>query len=142
MNTKLTLSLDAEVIEKAKTYAKSQKQSLSQLIENYLKRLTLEYPEIDTPVSIVQEMSGIINLDEDLDCALSAQAVTGRLELVHFFHGLVERGLKVVDPLGVAVPVDGDEQVLLEIFDLVSEPLDFEFLEVGYFPDFFSVHYD
>ena len=67
MNTKLTLSLDAEVIEKAKTYAKSQKQSLSQLIENYLKRLTVEYPEIDTPVSIVQEMSGIINLDEDLD---------------------------------------------------------------------------
>lgn len=41
MNTKLSLSLDTELIEKAKTYAKSKKLSLSQLIENYLKKLTM-----------------------------------------------------------------------------------------------------
>ena len=67
MNTKLTLSLDAAVIEKAKIYAKNQNISLSQLVENYLKRLTIEYPDIDTPVSIVKEMSGIVDLDDDLD---------------------------------------------------------------------------
>ena len=67
MNTKLTISLDAEVIEKAKIYAKSQKLSLSQLIENYLKSLTMEHPDIETAVSNLEAMSGIVNLDEELD---------------------------------------------------------------------------
>lgn len=39
MDTKLTLKLDKEVIEKAKEYATSQKRSLSRLIESYLKTL-------------------------------------------------------------------------------------------------------
>ncbi len=41
METKLTLSLDQEVIAKAKTYAKLQKTSLSRLVENYFYLLTL-----------------------------------------------------------------------------------------------------
>ncbi len=40
MNTKLTLKLDSEVIEKAKIYASSQKRSLSKIIENYLKLIS------------------------------------------------------------------------------------------------------
>jgi len=40
MDTKLTLRLDKEVIDKAKEYASSQKRSLSGLIESYLKSLT------------------------------------------------------------------------------------------------------
>ncbi|MEM6806223.1 MAG: DUF6364 family protein [Bacteroidota bacterium] len=36
MNTKLTLSLNKEVIEQAKKYAKTHNVSLSSLIENYL----------------------------------------------------------------------------------------------------------
>lgn len=40
MNAKLTLSLDKEVIEKAKAYAKEQGISLSKMLENYLKVVT------------------------------------------------------------------------------------------------------
>mgnify|MGYP000856031374 FL=1 len=40
MDTKLTLKLNQEVIEKAKQYASDKKLSLSRLIENYLKSLT------------------------------------------------------------------------------------------------------
>ena len=36
MDTKLTLKLDQEIIEKAKQYASEKKLSLSRLIENYL----------------------------------------------------------------------------------------------------------
>jgi hypothetical protein len=40
MNTKLTLSLEKDVIKKAKEYAEAQGQSLSSLVENYFKHLT------------------------------------------------------------------------------------------------------
>ena len=40
MDTKLTLKLDKDVIEKAKIYAAKQKISLSLLFENYLKAIT------------------------------------------------------------------------------------------------------
>ena len=42
MNTKLTLTIEQDVIEKAKKYAKDKERSLSSLIENYLKALTNE----------------------------------------------------------------------------------------------------
>jgi hypothetical protein len=42
MNTKLTLTLEKEVIEKAKEFAAGQGQSLSSLVENYFKHLTFE----------------------------------------------------------------------------------------------------
>ena len=35
METKLTLSLDKEIIEQAKKYAKKQRTSLSNIVENY-----------------------------------------------------------------------------------------------------------
>jgi hypothetical protein len=40
MNTKLTLSIDNQVIIKAKEYAKNSGRSLSDLIENYLKNIS------------------------------------------------------------------------------------------------------
>jgi len=40
MNTKLTLTINEDVISKAKAFAKSQNSSLSGIIENYLKSLT------------------------------------------------------------------------------------------------------
>lgn len=42
MNTKLTLTIEREIIEKAKNYAKAKNRSLSDIIENYLKLLTQE----------------------------------------------------------------------------------------------------
>ena len=44
MNTKLTLTIEQSVIEKAKKYARKKERSLSDLIENYLKALTKEEP--------------------------------------------------------------------------------------------------
>ncbi|GAA4066609.1 hypothetical protein GCM10022389_09310 [Flavobacterium cheonanense] len=40
MDTKLTLKLDKEVIEKAKIYVAKQNISLSSMVENYLKAIT------------------------------------------------------------------------------------------------------
>jgi hypothetical protein len=45
MNTKLTLTIKKDVIEKAKEYASRQGQSLSTLVENYFKHLTFEKKE-------------------------------------------------------------------------------------------------
>ena len=42
MDTKLTLTLDHDVIERAKLYAKEKKRSLSDLVENYFRALTLD----------------------------------------------------------------------------------------------------
>jgi hypothetical protein len=41
MTTKLTLSINKRVIDKAKKYAKNQGRSLSSVVENYLKTITL-----------------------------------------------------------------------------------------------------
>ena len=40
MNTKLTLSLDKEIIEQAKIYAKGTGRSLSEMVESYFKSLS------------------------------------------------------------------------------------------------------
>lgn len=40
MKTKLTLTIEQNVIKKAKDYAKSKDRSLSDIIENYLKLIT------------------------------------------------------------------------------------------------------
>jgi hypothetical protein len=42
MDTKLTLTLEKEVIEKAKIYARERNRSLSDLVENYFIALTRE----------------------------------------------------------------------------------------------------
>lgn len=68
MNTKLTLSLNKDIILQAKNYAQQHNVSLSFLVENYFLKLLTEIPE--KPVfkgSIVQELSGIINLDASTD---------------------------------------------------------------------------
>lgn len=45
MNTKLTLTIEQEIIKRAKDYAKEKNRSLSDIIENYLKVLTKEEKE-------------------------------------------------------------------------------------------------
>ncbi len=40
MNTKLTLTIEQSIIKKAKKYAQNRGQSLSDVIENYLKVIT------------------------------------------------------------------------------------------------------
>ncbi|MDR6967694.1 hypothetical protein J2X31_001706 [Flavobacterium arsenatis] len=65
MNTKLTLNLDKEIIEEAKTYAKSHKVSLSKLIENYLNSLTRESKQKSSVSPLVESLTGIIPSDYD-----------------------------------------------------------------------------
>ncbi len=63
MDTKLTLSLDKNVIEQAKFYAKEHRVSLSALVENLLLRIISEYEQTNAcKGSIVKELSGIVNL--------------------------------------------------------------------------------
>ena len=52
MNTKLIVSIDKEVILKAKNYAKGHDTTLSSLIENYLKVLTSNMKEDSGQIKI------------------------------------------------------------------------------------------
>lgn len=47
MDTKLTLTIDKDVIAYAKKYAANNQTSLSDLVENYFKALTAAEPQID-----------------------------------------------------------------------------------------------
>lgn len=62
MQTKLTLTVDQKVIESAKEYAKKNKRSLSNIIEEYLKSLSeLTSMKRKSNLSdIVQELKGSI----------------------------------------------------------------------------------
>ena len=65
----MTLRLNDNVIERAKIYARSQKISLSKMIEAYLDSLTRE-KDSDEKISItplVESLSGVINLPPDFD---------------------------------------------------------------------------
>jgi hypothetical protein len=60
MDTKLTLKLDKNVIEKAKIYAAEHKHSLSFMIENYLKAVTsIEKTEINEDFKISEFVKSI-----------------------------------------------------------------------------------
>lgn len=71
MDTKLTLKLDKDVIEKAKEYASSQKRSLSEIIESFLQSLVnQENAKNDDEIQIspfVKSMSSGVNIPYDLN---------------------------------------------------------------------------
>ena len=59
MDTKLTLSMDKKVIEKAKKHAAKENTSLSNLIEGFLIRITANQDKKDLP-PLVKSLSGIL----------------------------------------------------------------------------------
>lgn len=65
MDTKLTLKLDEGIIEKAKLFAKSRETSLSNLIENYLQKLTATNDDKVLVTPIVKSLSGIVTLPKN-----------------------------------------------------------------------------
>ena len=69
MNTKLTLTIEKEVIEIAKKYAKEKGQSLSEMVENYFKFVTVKRKKIkEKQLSPkVRKLRGIIKIDNRLD---------------------------------------------------------------------------
>lgn len=60
MNTKLTLSLNKNIIKSAKDYAKENSVSLSKLIENYLNSLTKKQQKEIKVSALVESLTGII----------------------------------------------------------------------------------
>jgi hypothetical protein len=70
-STKLTLTIsDADLIQKAKVYAKETGRSLSNLIENYLRTVTSNTELIDKEYEIsplVKSLTGIMQVPDDWD---------------------------------------------------------------------------
>lgn len=71
MNKKLTLSLNETTIDQAKHYAERNRQSLSEMVENYFRYLTktTRIPTATTTSSraSVAELQGIISVPDSLD---------------------------------------------------------------------------
>lgn len=69
MNTKLTLTIEKEVIEIAKKYAKNKGQSLSEMVENYFKLIT-NYKNIIKEEELsykVKKLRGILKTEDNFD---------------------------------------------------------------------------
>jgi hypothetical protein len=71
MNTKLTLSLEKEVIEQAKIYAKGTGRSLSEMVESYFRSLTSKKENSNNENNEIDErlkkITGIVSLPADFD---------------------------------------------------------------------------
>ncbi|MFZ4796648.1 MAG: DUF6364 family protein [Bacteroidia bacterium] len=68
MDTKLTLTIEETIIEKAKIYAKNSKRSLSDIIENYLKIITNENTNDQVELTpIVKSLKGSFSAPKNLD---------------------------------------------------------------------------
>ena len=69
MNTKLTLTIEQEIIQRAKEYAKDKNRSLSDIIENYLKTLTKEEKakELKKLNPVVKSLKGSFKMPKNMD---------------------------------------------------------------------------
>ncbi|NVO09931.1 MAG: hypothetical protein HXX16_08230 [Bacteroidales bacterium] len=68
MNTKLTLTIEQSIIEKAKKYANDKGRSLSSIIENYLKTITNEEVVSDIELTpIVKSLKGSFKAPKNLN---------------------------------------------------------------------------
>lgn len=65
MTTKLTLTIEKNVIETAKSYAQKKGRSLSGLVENYLKSLSGNENETGNFSPKVKRLLGAIKLPDD-----------------------------------------------------------------------------
>ena len=66
MNTKLTLSIEQEIIKKAKDYAKASGRSLSDIIESYLRIITSgERSDISQSAPITEKLKGSFKTPAD-----------------------------------------------------------------------------
>jgi hypothetical protein len=66
MTTKLTLTVEKSIIERAKLYAKNTGRSLSELIENYLETITQESSE-DKLSPKLKKIVGAVKLPKNFD---------------------------------------------------------------------------
>ena len=68
MNTKLTLTIEQTIIERAKKYANGKGRSLSDIVENYLKAITKEDTDEDIDLTpIVKSLKGTFKAPQNID---------------------------------------------------------------------------
>ncbi len=68
MNVKLTLTIEESVILKAKSYAKLNGRSLSDIVESYLKIVSSQSVEEELPLApITRSLKGSFKADSDFD---------------------------------------------------------------------------
>lgn len=68
MNTKLTLTIEHALIEKAKKYAKGKGRSLSDIVENYFKAIVKEEGVVKTDSTpIADSLRGSFKAPKDFD---------------------------------------------------------------------------
>lgn len=67
MTTKLTLTVEKSVIEKAKSYAKKTGRSLSELIEKYLENITSDEKNENEISPKLKKIVGAVKLPENFD---------------------------------------------------------------------------
>jgi hypothetical protein len=68
MNTKLTLTIEQTLIEKAKGYAKSKGRSLSDIVENYFKAIVNEEGALKSESTpITDALSGSFKIPKNFD---------------------------------------------------------------------------
>lgn len=79
MTTKLTLTIDASIIAMSKEYAKEKGQSLSQLVENYLKSLSPNGPKKESIDPSIKKLRGVLKLPKEFDYKKEvAKAIVGK----------------------------------------------------------------
>lgn len=66
MTTKLTLTVEKAIIDRAKSYAKRTRRSLSELIESYLENITQEDHDTDLSPRL-KKLVGSVQLPEDFN---------------------------------------------------------------------------
>ena len=68
MNTKLTLTIQQDIIVRAKKYAKDKNRSLSDIIENYLKHLTNRDSITESELNpMVESLKGAFKMPKNFD---------------------------------------------------------------------------
>ncbi|MBS3768977.1 MAG: DUF6364 family protein [Bacteroidales bacterium] len=68
MNTKLTLTIDKNIIEKAKKHANEKGISLSDMVENYLKIITKEQAKTNIEITpLTKSLRGTFKAPADFD---------------------------------------------------------------------------
>ncbi len=78
MATKLTLTIDKEVINRAKRYAEKTGRSLSHLVESYLNNITRSEPDLKKKLpEDLRKLFGAVSVPNDLNHKKEVRKILG-----------------------------------------------------------------
>ena len=86
MNTKLTLTIEQSIIERAKLYAKGKGRSLSDIIENYFKAITSEYGADEDISPVTKSLRGSFKTPGSFDYKQELSKELSKKYKNKFFH--------------------------------------------------------